>query len=101
MKPTVAYCHIIAGLLAADGLMEQAERQFLDAAMDQAGLDEAERDAVMHFEGAADAEAVVSAMPLDQREQLRDDLLAATLVDGRISPHESEMMTRLTALLGL
>lgn len=101
MKPTVAYCHVIASLLAADGMMDQPEREFLDATMTKLGLDETERDAVMHFEGGDDAERVVAEMPLEERQELRDDLLAATLADGKISPLESQMMQRLSELLGL
>lgn len=101
MKPEVAYCHVIAGLLAADGMMDQTERDFLDETMGKLGLDDDERDAVMHFEGADGAEDVVKSMPLADRQALRDDLLAATLADGKISPLESQMVQRLSDLLGL
>lgn len=101
MRPEVAYCHVVAGLLAADGIMEGIEREFLDATMEKLGLSADERDAVKSFDGADGAEAIVQAMPLDDRQRLRDDLLAATLADGRISPLESRMMTRLSELLGL
>lgn len=101
MKPSVAYCHVIAGLLAADGQMEQTEREFLNATMDELGLDADERDAVMHFEGADQAEDVVRQMPLEDRKRLRDTLLSATLADGRISPLEAQMMKRLSETLGL
>ena len=101
MKPEVAYCHVIAGLLAADGRMDQSERDFLDATMTKLGLDAAERDAVMHFEGADGAEEAVRQMPLEDRERLRDDLLAATLADGKITALESQMVQRLSEVLGL
>ena len=101
MRPEVAYCHVIAGLLAADGRMEETERAFLDDTMNKLGLSDEERDAVSHFEGADGAEEVVTSMPLGDRQQLRDDLLAATLADGKISPLESKMMERLSELLGL
>lgn len=101
MKPEVAYCHIVAGLLAADGRMDQTERDFLEETMSRLGLDDTERDAVMHFEGTEDAEETVRSMPLAQRQELRDDLVAATLADGKITPLESEMMERLSQLLGV
>jgi len=101
MNPSVAYCHVIASVLAADGIMEETERTFLDQTMTSLGLSDEDRQAVIHFEGADEAEATVKKLPTQTKEQLRDDLLAATLADGKISPHESAMVKRLTAILEL
>lgn len=101
MRPELAYCHIVAGLLAADGMMDQTERDFLHDTMARLGLDTEERDAVVHFEGTEGAEDAVRAMPLERRQELRDDLVTATLADGKISAPESEMVQRLSELLGV
>lgn len=100
MREEVAYCHMIASVCAADGMMDGAEREFLDQAMDELGLTEEERDQVRNFEGTEEAERIVKGMSLPRRESLRDALLGATLADGKISPHESALVKRISALLG-
>jgi hypothetical protein len=81
--------------------MDEAEREFLEATMERLDLSEEEMDRVRHFEGADGAEDVVAEMPLERREALRDDLLSATLADGRINDREREIVERLSAKLDL
>ena len=101
MNPKLAYCHVVASVLAADGVMAQDERSFLARVMEEAQLTSDERDQVMHFEGTDRAEDVVRGLPSEEREKLRDDVLAATLVDGNISPLESRLIKHLTEVLDL
>lgn len=101
MKNSVACCHLVARLLAADGIVGEAERSFLEEMMNRLGLDEQERDDVRHFENTDGAEQTVRALPLEERERLRDELLAATLVDGKISPLERQVMDQLSDVLDL
>ncbi len=101
MNTKLAYCHVVASVLAADGVIEEAERQFLDRIMTDMNLSDEERDQVMHFEGTDGAVETVRELPALAREQLRDDVLAATLIDGKISPHESRLVSLITEALGL
>lgn len=80
--------------------MEETERLFLEEAMDDLGLSEEERVQVREFKNAG-AEDVVRDMPLDDKERLRDGLVAATLADGKISPHETAVVKYITDLMGL
>lgn len=96
-----AYCHLIAKVLSADGIMHDTERDFLERCMTRMGLTAEERDQVVHFEGAEDAEATMRQKPEEERRQLVDELVEAALVDGKLSPHETELVKKITEALGL
>jgi len=101
MNPSLAYCHVVASVLAADGRMDESEREFLNQLMAKLGLSEQEREDVVHFENTNGAEEAVQAMPEQERRQLMDDVLGAVLADGKISPLEQQLVHRLTEVLGL
>mgnify|MGYP003654243372 FL=1 len=100
MHKYLAICHVIASVVSADGIMEDAERAFLEEAMDDFGLAEDDRVLVREFKNEG-AEDVVRDMPLEDKERLRDGLVAATLADGKISPHETAVVKHITELMGL
>ena len=100
MHKHLAIAHVIASVVSADGIMEETERLFLEEAMDDLGLTDEERGQVRDFKNAG-AEDVVREMPLEDKEKLRDGLVAATLADGKISPHETEVVKYMTELMGL
>lgn len=101
MKPALAYCHMIARVVAADGQMNDAEREILETAMEQAELSDDERDAVRHFEGAEEADAALESLDQETKERLRDELLKAVLVDGKISALERDAIDQITRLMKL
>lgn len=101
MNASEAYCHVIADLLAADGRIDDAEREFLETTMDRLALSDEQKDRVRHFEANEDAEALVAEMDLERKQQLRDDMLSATLADGTIGAREREIVKRLSAKLEL
>ena len=101
MEQRVAHCHLIASVLAADLVMSDSERAFLDRTMTKMGLTEDERDQVMHYEGADGAEATMRALPEDDRRRLVDDLVQAALVDGKLRPEETAIVKKITLALGL
>jgi len=100
MHKHLAICHVIASVVSADGIIDDAERQFLEEAMDDLGLTEEERVQVREFRNEG-SEEVVRDMPQADKENLRDGLVAATLADGKISPHETAVVKRITELMGL
>ncbi|MCC7543064.1 MAG: TerB family tellurite resistance protein [Deltaproteobacteria bacterium] len=101
MDERVAQCLLVANVLVADGMMSDLERGFLRNVMDQMGLDDASRRLVTDLDGLDEAERVVATLPEPRRRELLDVLLAAVLVDGKISPHERTMVDRITGALGL
>ncbi len=100
MHKHLAICHIIAAVVSADGIIEGAEREFLEEAMDDLGLTPQERQEVRDFKSEG-AEEVVRTMPEEDKHNLRDGLIAATLADGKISPHETKVVKHMTDLMGL
>lgn len=100
MHKNLAICHVIASVVSADGIMEDVERLFLEEAMEDMGLTPEEAALVRDFKSEG-AEDVVKAMPLEDKERLRDGLVAATLADGKISPHETAVVKHITELMGL
>jgi uncharacterized tellurite resistance protein B-like protein len=101
MDQRVAQCHLIASVLAADGMMAGPERAFLDSAMQALGLTDAEREQVTSFEGAEGAAEELRRLPEAERRVIVDDLVDAALVDRQISPHETALVEKLAAALGL
>lgn len=101
MLASVARCHLLAEVLAADGMMAEAERATLEAEMERLGLSEGERDQVRHFEGAADALETVAALPESERQGLVDALVEAALVDGKLTPAETAAVKRIASALRL
>ena len=79
--------------------MDDAERTFLETTMEKMGLDAATKERVKHFEGSDEAIDLVSSMPLEQRQELRDDLVGATLADGKIDALEQLLMKELSESL--
>ena len=100
MDKRVAHCHLVASVLAADGMMHEEERAFLERAMSEMGLTPEERDQVVHFEGADQAEEVMKRVSAEERQQLLDALVEAALIDGKLSPHENELVKQISQKIG-
>ena len=96
-----AICLVISQVLVADGIMQPAERDLLERLMDSLGLPDEQRARVVNLEGLDEADAVVAALPFERRRDIVDHLLEAALVDGKLSPHETEAVRRLSERLGL
>ena len=101
MQRREAECHLIASVLAADGMFTDEERGLLEAAMVRLALDDDERDRVKHFEGSDAAMDVVKQLPEDARRALLDDLVEAALADGNLSPPETARVKEIASNLGL
>jgi uncharacterized tellurite resistance protein B-like protein len=99
MDERVVRCHLVAAVLAADGMMREEEREFLRAYMDRAELSPQERDGVEHFEGSERAIEAARQLSPETRRALLDDVLAAALVDGVTNPLEMRLVKRLSEVL--
>ncbi len=92
---------MVSKVLVADGMMADGEREFLAELMQTLALTDEERHRVIELEGLDDAEAVVRALPIEERRELVSTLVDASSADGKLSAHEMELVKRLTAALGL
>lgn len=101
MDTRLARCHLLAEILSADGLMNDAERQLLETAMTEAGLNDGERDKVRHFEGSSEAAGLLKGLPEAERSAFVEELVEAALVDGKLSPQETAAVKRIAAAMGL
>lgn len=101
MDEREARCALLAKVLAADGIMTDHERAFLEEAMTQQGLDDAQRRRVRDLDGWNEAAAVMATLELAQKRAFMDSLLDAVLADGKISEHERATIQELAAALGL
>jgi len=101
MEKREAYCHLVASVLASDGIIEPSERRFLHDAMTKMALTPHERDQVMHFENNEEALTFASKFPESERRELLDELVAAALVDGRLSPYETALIEKISVALSL
>jgi uncharacterized tellurite resistance protein B-like protein len=101
MTANVAKCLLVAMVLTADGMITDDERAFLDAFMRQLGLTEAEKKQVSALDGMDEAETIVRALPLQEKQALLDQLVDAAAADGKLARHEMGVVKRLTAALGL
>lgn len=99
MSSAVDRCHLVASVLAADGMVTQVERDFLDRVMTEHGLDDAQKRAVRDFEGADGALERLLTLPKAERKSIVDQLLEASLADAKLSEREREHVQTLTAAL--
>ena len=101
MEDRLARCLLINRVLAADGMMTDDERAFLESAMDTFELTDEERQKCRDFEGWEEAEPIVAALDMEAKRALMDLLVHAVMADGKVSPHEMTTIEKLTAALGI
>lgn len=81
--------------------MTTEEKVFLARAMEASRLNEDEIRQVHGLDLVEQALDVLSALPEGQRRAIGDELIEATLVDGKLSPHETKAVQKLLRRLGL
>lgn len=101
MEVRVAKCLLLSKVLAADGIMTENERAFLDKEMKRLGVTADERRGILDLEGWDDAEAALKALPDEEKRELMSQLVDAASADGRLSPLEMTMVKSISAALGL
>ena len=97
----IAKCLLVSKVLAADGMMTENERAFLDGCMQKMGLSPTERRSVLDLEGWDDAEAAASSLSQEDRQALVSELVDAASADGRLSPLELATVNRIASALGV
>lgn len=101
MEPRIAKSLLLTKVLAADGIMTENERAFLDHAMTRLGVLDSERRGILDLEGWDEAEAALTGLPEDEKRDMVSQLVDAASSDGRLSPLEMAMVKRITTALGL
>ena len=101
MDPRVAKCLLVSKVLAADGIMTENERAFLDNAMKKLGIKDDEKRRILDLEGWDEAEAALTSSSEEEKRQMVSQLVDAASADGRLSPLEMAMVKRISKALGL
>lgn len=101
MEVRVAKCLLLSKVLAADGIMTENERFFLDKEMKRQGVTPDERKRILDLEGWDDAEAALKSLPEEEKQALMSQLVDAASADGKLSPLEMAMVKSISAALGL
>ena len=101
MEPRIAKCLLLTKVLAADGIMTENERAFLDAAMKKMGVLDSERRGILDLEGWDEAEGALVNISEDDKREIVSQLVDAASADGRLSPLEMAMVKRISKELGI
>jgi uncharacterized tellurite resistance protein B-like protein len=101
MDDRVARCHLLAAVLAADGIMTDDERALLEQHLANHELSDAECAQIRNFEGADDAAAVLKDRPAIERQEIVDQLVEAALADGKLTQNETDVVKKIVHDLGL
>lgn len=101
MEPRVAKCLLVTKVLAADGIMTENERAFLDNAMKKLGVTEEEKRGIIDLDGWSEAEEALTGASEDEKRAIISQLVDAASADGRLSPLEMAMVKRISKALGL
>jgi uncharacterized tellurite resistance protein B-like protein len=97
----VAKCLVVSKVLVADGMMTDEEKEFLAEMMTSHNLTDEERRRVIDLEGIEEADAQVKSLPIDERREIVSQLVDAASADGKMSPHELDVVKRVTKALGI
>jgi uncharacterized tellurite resistance protein B-like protein len=101
MDHRVARCHLLAQVLADDGIMTEEERALLEQHLENHELSEAEREEVRSLKGSDEAIAILRERPSIERQEIVDQLVEAALADGKLTPGETATVKRIAQALGL
>ena len=101
MEPRIAKCLLLSKVLAADGIMTENERAFLDSAMKKLGVKDEERRGIHDLEGWDEAESALTGASEEEKREIVSSLVDAASADGRLSPLEMALVKRISKALGL
>ncbi|HZS39367.1 MAG TPA: TerB family tellurite resistance protein [Polyangia bacterium] len=101
MDNRVARCHLLAEVLAADGIMTDDERALLERHLANHELSEEEKREVRDFQDPGGAIAVLRERPSVEKQEIVDQLVEAALADGKLTANETAAVKRIAHALGL
>ncbi len=93
-------CQLIEAVIAADGVVDEAEREFLNKIVERFGLPE--RVAQPHTEADfGRTTGTLRNLPADVQTRVMALLVEAAVVDGKVDPQERALLLASAATLGI
>jgi uncharacterized tellurite resistance protein B-like protein len=101
MDNRVARCHLLAEVLAADGIMTEDEKQLLETHLSNHELSDEEKKSVRNMDGGEEAIAILRERPMIERQEILDQLVECALADGKLTAKETATVKKIAQALGL
>src|SRR5690348_13828881 len=92
-------CRLVAGILVSDDDLDAREDLFVDKLLREFGIPLADRDFLFPIVDVKEAQAEMSELPADVRDEAMRLLLDAACADGRIMESEREYLRSVAAAL--
>ena len=93
-------CQLIEAVIAADGIVDESEREFLQKIVSRFGLPERKPVAVSESDFGKTTTMLRNLAP-DVRTRVMALLVEAAVVDGRVDPQERALLLASAASLGI
>ena len=94
-------CDLIEAVIAADGVIADEERDFLQRVVDRFGLSEADRADRVVMSDLGRATSTLRTLGSDVQTRVMALLVEAAVVDGRVVPEERALLLAAAATLGI
>jgi len=94
-------CDLIEAVVAADGVVSDAEREFLRKVVERFGLSEAARADRVMTSDLGRTTSTLRTLPPDAQAKVMALLVEAAVADGRIEPEERALLLASAASLGI
>ena len=93
---------LLEAVVAADGVVSDEEREFLQRVVERFGITEHDRDAhVVASSSPGEAMATLRGLPQDVQTRVMALLVEAAIVDGSVAPEERALLLSAAASLGI
>ena len=94
-------CDLIEAVIAADGVIADEERDFLQRVVDRFGLSEADRADRVVMSDLGRTTSTLRTLGPDVQTRVMALLVEAAVVDGRVVPEERALLLAAAATLGI
>jgi uncharacterized tellurite resistance protein B-like protein len=94
-------CDLIEAVVAADGVVSEAERAFLRKVVERFGLSTADRADRIMTSDLGRTTTTLRTLPPDAQARVMALLVEAAVADGRIEPEERALLLASAASLGI
>jgi uncharacterized tellurite resistance protein B-like protein len=94
-------CELIEAVIAADGVIADEERDFLQRVVDRFGLSESDRADRVVMSDLGRTTATLRTLAPDVQTRVMALLVEAAVVDGKVVPEERALLLASAAALGI
>jgi uncharacterized tellurite resistance protein B-like protein len=94
-------CQLIEAVIAADGVVADAEREFLRKIVERFGLPERESGPLSAENDFGRTTTTLRTLPPDVQTRVMALLVEAAVIDGRVDPQERALLLASAATLGI